>query len=62
MNHQNELVEDGFSSGSLMESPGTFLHSFNNLGVYFFRTDNLNDILGAIVVVPEPTVIIINDK
>ena len=56
MNHQNEIVENGFLSGSLIESPGTFLHSFNEEGVYFYRTDNLNEVLGAVVVVPEPTV------
>jgi plastocyanin len=59
VNHQNEIIENGFLSGSLIESPGTFLHSFANEGVYFYRTDNLNEILGAVVVVQEPTVIII---
>ena len=56
VNHQNEVVPDGFLSGSLMESPGTFQTSFNELGVTFYRTDNLDKILGAIVVVPEPSV------
>jgi hypothetical protein len=60
VNHQNEIVENGFLSGALIESPGTFLHSFNNEGVYFYRTDNLNEVLGVVVVVPEPTVIEIN--
>ncbi len=56
VDHQNEVVPNGFLSGSLMESPGTFLESFNDLGVYHYRTDNINEILGAIVVVPEPSV------
>jgi len=56
VDHQNEIVPNGFLSGSLMESPGTFLESFNDLGVYHYRTDNLNEVMGAIVVVPEPSV------
>lgn len=60
VNHQNELVPNGFLSGSLIDSPGTFLHTFTDLGIYFYRTDNLTDLLGAVVVVPEPTVINLN--
>lgn len=56
VNHANQLVPDGFLSGSLMESPGAFIECFNNLGIYYYRSDNNKGILGAVVVVPEPTV------
>lgn len=56
VDHQNEIIEGGFLSGSLMESPGTFLEPFDDIGVYFYRSDNINEVLGAIVVVPEPSV------
>ena len=60
VDHQNEnKIEGGFLSGSLMESPGTFLQPFDDIGVYFYRSDNINGVLGAIVVVPEPSVSII---
>ncbi len=39
-----------------MEAPGTFVECFNDLGIYYYRSDNAKGILGAVVVVPEPTV------
>jgi len=39
-----------------MEPPGTFVESFSKLGVYYYRSDNNKNYMGAIVVVPEPTV------
>lgn len=56
--HQNQIMPDGFLSGSLMEPPGTFVECFNDLGIYYYRSDNFKSILGAIVVVPEPTVFV----
>ena len=56
VDHQNKAIEGGFLSGSLMESPGTFVECFNNLGVFYYCSDNSKGILGAVVVVPEPTV------
>ncbi len=56
VNHQNKIVPSGFLSGALMEPPGTFVESFSTLGVYYYRSDNNKNYMGAIVVVPEPTV------
>ena len=56
VNHQNQIVPNGFLSGSLMEAPGTFVECFNDLGIFYYRSDNAKGILGAVVVVPEPTV------
>lgn len=56
VDHQNQVVPGGFLSGSLMDSPGTYLQKFDDKGLYYYRTDNLNQILGAIVVVAEPSV------
>lgn len=41
-----------------MEAPGVFVECFNDLGIFYYRSDNAKGILGAVVVVPEPTVII----
>jgi len=64
VNNQNQIIADGFLSGSLMESPGTFVESFNNLGIFYYRSDSSKGVLGAIVVIPEPTiqVIHVNEK
>lgn len=58
MTHQDQLVKKGFLSGALMEPPGAFMHTFSDQGIFYFRSDGLKNSLGAIVVVPEPTVII----
>lgn len=58
VNHANKIVKDGFLSGSLMDAPGTFVESFNDLGIFYYRSDNSKEILGAIVALPEPTVLI----
>jgi hypothetical protein len=58
VDHLNQFVPSGFLSGSLMDSPGTYLQKFDDKGLYHYRTDNINQILGAIVVVAEPSVII----
>ena len=64
VNHRNQVIADGFLSGSLMESPGTFVESFNDMGIFYYRSDSSKGVLGAVVVVPEPTiqVIHVNDK
>ena len=54
--HQNEIVPNGFLSGSLMEAPGVFVECFNEVGIFYYRSDNVKNMMGAIVVVPEPTV------
>ena len=56
VNHQNQIITDGFLSGALMESPATFVQSFEELGIFYYRSDNSKGILGAIVVVPEPQI------
>jgi hypothetical protein len=58
--HRNEVLKDGFSSGTCINPPGAYMISFNEPGVYYFHSDNLKDILGAIVVMPEPTIHPIN--
>lgn len=60
VNNQNQIIADGFLSGSLMESPGTFVESFNNLGIFYYRSDSSKGVLGAIVVIPEPTIQVIH--
>ncbi|CAF0781764.1 unnamed protein product [Brachionus calyciflorus] len=64
VNHANKAIVDGFLSGSLMESPGTFVESFNNLGIFYYTSDNFKGIMGAIVVVPEPGihVVLLNER
>lgn len=57
VNHSNQIIPDGFLSGSLMDSPGAFVECFNNLGIFYYRSDNYKSLMGAIVVVPEPAVI-----
>ena len=56
VNYSNEILPDGFLSGSLIDSPGMYLQMFNELGIYYYRSDNLNEILGAIAVIPESSV------
>ena len=57
VDHENKVFSGGFVSGAAIESPGTFMKMFNELGVYYYRSDyKINHILGAIVVVPEPMV------
>ena len=57
VDHQNLNVTDGFYSGPLKASPGTFMNQFEDLGVYYYRSDSkINQILGAIIVVPEAKV------
>lgn len=56
VNHANKPITDGFLSGSLMESPGTFVEAFENLGIFYYTSDNYKGIMGAIVVLPEPTI------
>jgi hypothetical protein len=43
-----------------MEAPGVFVECFNDLGIFYYRSDNAKGILGAVVVVPEPTVNILH--
>jgi plastocyanin len=58
--HRNEVLKDGFSSGASIDAPGAYMITFNEPGVYYFHSDNLKDALGAIVVMPEPTIHPIN--
>ncbi len=60
VNHQNQIITDGFLSGALMESPATFVQSFDELGIFYYRSDNTQGILGAVVVVPEPKIEIVS--
>lgn len=64
VNHENLHIQKGFLSGSLMESPGTYVQSFPDSGIFYFTSDNSKKILGAIVVQTEPTihVIQVNDE
>lgn len=64
VNHANRFISGGFLSGSLMESPGTYVESFSKMGIFYFTSDNFKKILGAIAVLPEPTihVVQINEK
>jgi hypothetical protein len=39
-----------------MEPPGAFMHTFSEQGIFYFHSDGLKNCLGAVVVVPEPTV------
>lgn len=59
VNHANKYISDGFLSGSLMESPGTYVQSFSTTGIFYFTSDNFKKILGAIAVLPEPSVHIV---
>lgn len=59
--HQNQIMKNGFLSGCLMEAPGAFMHTFSDHGIFYFRSDGLKNCVGAIVVVPEPTVIHFED-
>lgn len=56
VNHHNQLVSNGFVSGALMESPATFVQTFEDLGIFYYRSDNVRSILGAVVVVHEPSI------
>ena len=58
--HQNQLLADGFISGALLQAPGAFVQSFAEPGIYYFRSDGLKNMIGAVVVVPEPSVITFN--
>ena len=60
VNHQNQIITEGFLSGALMESPATFVQSFEEMGIFYYRSDNSNGILGAIVVVPEPKIEVVS--
>ena len=60
VNHQNQIITDGFLSGSLMESPATYVQAFDELGIFYYRSDNAQGILGAIVCVPEPKIEIVS--
>ena len=60
VNHQNQIVTDGFLSGAIMHSPATFVQGFEQLGIFYYRSDNSKGILGAIVVVPEPKIEIVS--
>ena len=55
--HQDQLMKNGFLSGAMMEPPGAYMHTFNEQGIFYFHSDGLKNCLGAVVVVPEPTVI-----
>ncbi len=58
--HRNEILKNGFSSGVQIDAPGAYMISFTEPGVYYFHSDNLVNVLGAIVVMAEPTVHPIN--
>ena len=60
VNHQNQIISDGFLSGAIMPPPATFVESFEDLGIFYYRSDNSQGILGAIIVVPEPQIEVIS--
>ena len=60
VNHHNQLVPNGFLSGSLMDPPATFVQRFEHLGIYYYRSDNAKGILGAVVVLHEPTIQVVH--
>ena len=49
-------MPNGFLSGSLIDSPGVYVECFGDTGIYYYRSDNILDMMGAVVVVPEPSV------
>lgn len=54
--HKNTLIENGFMSGALTESPGAYCQSFEKPGIYYFHSDGIKNCFGAIVVVPESNI------
>ncbi len=60
VNHHNQLISNGFVSGALMEPPATFAERFENLGIYYYRSDNSKRILGAVVCVHEPSIQVVH--
>jgi plastocyanin len=57
--HQDQFIKNGFLSGALMEPPGAYMHTFTEQGIFYYHSDGLKNCIGAVVVVPEPTVTII---
>jgi plastocyanin len=60
VNHHNQVVNNGFISGALMDSPATFVQKFESLGIYYYRSDNTKGLLGAVVVLHEPTIQVVH--
>jgi hypothetical protein len=56
MTHDNKIVPNGFLSGSLIEPPGVYMRTFRETGINYYKSDNVKDLIGAVIVLPKPNV------
>lgn len=56
VNHEGSIMEEGFTSGATIECPGAFVHTFDNVGVFYYISDGLKSTYGAVVVSSQPIV------
>lgn len=52
--HSGNEIENGFSSGALLEAPSGFVHQFKKPGCYYYVADSLQKAFGAVIVSRAP--------
>ncbi|CAH1782616.1 unnamed protein product [Owenia fusiformis] len=56
VSHEGNRIDDGFCSGAPLDPPSAFMHQFTKPGVYYYITQALPKLFGAIVVTSQPKV------
>ncbi|KAK3103976.1 hypothetical protein FSP39_023382, partial [Pinctada imbricata] len=56
VSHQGEPIEGGFCSGMPRDAPSAFVHSFSSPGVFYYKSQRLPKLFGAVVVTTQPRV------
>ncbi|XP_048739977.2 uncharacterized protein LOC125654190 isoform X5 [Ostrea edulis] len=56
VSHQGDPFPGGFCSGMARDSPSAFVHTFKFPGVFYYKSQSLPKIFGAVVVTTQPVV------
>nr|XP_034305803.1 uncharacterized protein LOC105321045 isoform X1 [Crassostrea gigas] len=56
VSHQGNPIPGGFCSGMARDSPSAFVHTFQSPGVFYYKSESLPKIFGAVVVTTQPVV------